>query len=395
MKKQIRYLALLSIIIFHSCKGQIEKPPPPPTGFNKVETVLDNEFLTKETITQTNTSFVNASSKQEVSIIHHIEESGFHVYNGMDFKNKGVGVIVGGAGLITRITKNGGETWLENRFSRFGNPFYSVAFSDTTIFAVGDSEYIFTTPDYGQNWSVFNTEELFEERGYLHPKYYKTKFVTKQIGFIVGSGYISGEEEGFSIILKTVDAGKTWTNIAHKGLSKETEGISDFLAFSEKEILIVTFSGRCYKSIDAGNNWKLLFETDGEAFVNLNSIAFFNQKVGLIGGLGGDLFYTDNSGVDWRKIEMPEIGEGHKANISDITFLKNSALITSAGSNSDYYRDTFVYELNVDGTNIRPFLTSEDEEVLFSGQSFSIQSINNDVFILDRDNLYKTAVSKE
>ena len=392
--KILQSLILIFIVVLNSCKGQNNQEEKPLTGFNKVEQVLDNEFITKDTITQKGTSFLNATTNQKVSVLHHIEETGFHMYNGMSFKNKDIGVIVGGAGLITRITKDGGKTWLDNRFSRFGNPFYAAAFADDKIFVIGDSEYIFTTPDLGENWSAFNTEELFEERGYFTPKYYKTRFINGKIGFVVGSVYISGEEGSFSVILKTVDAGKTWTNIEHKGLEKETEGISDFVAFSGKEIIVVTFSGRSYKSTDGGITWKLLFETDGEDFVNLNSIAFLNPNIGLIGGLGGDLFYTDNSGLDWRKIDMPKDGDGYKANISDIIFTKESALITTSIS-SDYYRDTFVYELNIDGTNIRPFLTSDNEEVLFSGESFGIQTIDNEVLILDRDNLYKTKPSNK
>jgi photosystem II stability/assembly factor-like uncharacterized protein len=389
--KILQSLILIFIVVLNSCKGQNNQEEKPLTGFNKVEQVLDNEFITKDTITQQNTSFLNATTKQNVSVLHHIEETGFHMYNGLAFKNKNVGIIVGGAGLITRITKDGGKTWLENRFSRFGNPFYSAAFSGDNIFVIGDSEYIFTTPDFGKNWSVFNTKELFEKRGRISPKYYKIRFVNDKIGFIVGSGYISGEDNSISVILKTVDAGKTWTTIEHMGLEKETEGISDFVAFSEKEIIVVTFSGRSYKSIDGGSNWQLLFETDGEDFVNLNSIAFLNQNIGLIGGLNGDLFYTDNSGNDWRKIDMPKDGDGYKANISDIIFTKESALITTSIS-SDYYRDTFVYELNIDGTNCRPFLTSNNEEVLFTGESFGIQTLDNEVLILDRYNLYKTAI---
>ena len=392
--KTLRSLMLILIVVLHSCKGQNNQEEKPLTGFNKVELVLDNEFVTKDTITQKGTSFLNASTNQDVSVLHHIEETGFHMYNGMSFKSQDIGVIVGGAGLITRITKDGGKTWLENRFSRFGNPFYSAAFSGDNIFVIGDSEYIFTTPDSGENWSVFNTKDLYEKRGYVSAKYYKIRFVNKQVGFITGSGYINGEEGGFSVILKTLDAGKTWTSIVHKGLENETDGISDFVAFSEKEIIVVTFSGRSYKSSDGGINWQLLFQTDGEDFVNLNSIAFLNQNIGLIGGLGGDLFYTENGGLNWLKIEVPKDGDGYKANISDILFTQKSALITTSIS-SDYYRDTFVYELNIDGTNIRPFLTSDNEEVLFTGESYGIQAIDDDILILDRDNLYKTAINNK
>ena len=390
MKINYLIVSIFTSCFLLSCTKTEQKSAKLATNYISVHEVLDTEYITSDTITQNNISFINSSSNKEVSILNHLEKTSFHFFNDIEFKNKDIGILVGGAGLITRITKNGGKTWLENRFSRFGNPFYAAAFLENSIFVVGDSEYIFKTVDYGENWSVFNTKQLFEKRGYFSPKYYKTRFITKQIGFIVGSGYISGEENSFSVILKTVDGGKNWVNIEHKGLSESAEGISDFVAFSEQEIMIVTFSGRCYKSIDGGINWKLLYENKDE-FVNLNSIAFLTPGIGLIGGLGGYLLYTKNAGKDWLKIELPKLGKGYKSNISDIVFTNNSALITTAISYSDY-RENFVYKIDKDGTNIRPFLTTESEEVLLMGDSYGVEVLNNDVYILDRNNLYKTSI---
>ena len=390
MKINYLIVSIFTSCFLFSCTKKEQKSTKLTTNYISVHEVLDTEYITSDTITQNNISFINSSSNKEVSILNHLEKTSFHFFNDVAFKNKKIGVLVGGAGLVTRITKNGGKTWLENRFSRFGNPFYAAAFLENSIFVVGDSEYIFKTVDYGENWSVFNTKQLFEKRGYFSPKYYKTRFITKQIGFIVGSGYISGEENSFSVILKTVDGGKNWVNIEHKGLSESAEGISDFVAFSEQEIMIVTFSGRCYKSIDGGINWKLLYENKDE-FVNLNSIAFLTPEIGLIGGLGGYLLYTKNAGKDWLKIELPKLGKGYKSNISDIVFTNNYALITTAISYSDY-RENFVYKIDKDGTNIRPFLTTESEEVLLMGDSYGVEVLNNDVYILDRNNLYKTSI---
>ena len=60
----IRRLILVLILILNSCKGQNNQEEKPLTGFNKVELVLDNEFITKDTITQKSTSFLNATTKQ-------------------------------------------------------------------------------------------------------------------------------------------------------------------------------------------------------------------------------------------------------------------------------------------------------------------------------------------
>lgn len=386
MKKYSLIILSFAVGFLYSCSIK------PKTNFTDIKEVEDSFFVISDTIiTQINESFINISSNQEVSVLHHLDETELHTYNSVKFKTKNIGILVGGQGLRTRITTNGGETWLEKKFSDWGNTFHSVAFSENSIFVVGESKYIYRTSDYGENWSIFNPEPIVEGKS-LYGSYHKIRFITKKIGFIVGKGI----PDAFStvrspVILKTIDGGENWTSIEYKNIHKNTEAITDFVAFSEKEIMIVTSSGHYYKSTDGGIHWKLLYDTKDE-FISLNSIAFLNPEIGLIGGTDGHLMYTDNGGENWLEIDIPRSPhDWDKPNCSAIIFLKNTALITTE-IRSEYFKSKFVFKIDKNGTNIRPFLTSQNENVNFIGESFGIEVLNNEAYILDKDNLYKTSI---
>ena len=96
------------------------------------------------------------------------------------------------------------------------------------------------------------------------------------------------------------------------------------------------------------------------------------------------LYYTDNGGKDWISMEVPE-----NPKITDIVFLDNKVLITTSISSSED-RATFVYGLDENGRNIYPFITKANKNVRFMGDAFAIDILENNVYILDRNNLYKT-----
>lgn len=348
--------------------------------------VLELEIDTTSNITQKEYAFLNINTNQEVSILHHLEQTGFHFYNSLEFKTEELGVLVGGTGLRVRITEDGGKTWKQFRFSRFANAFHSISFSDKSLFIVGESKYIFKSSDFGKNWSVFNTEHFFKTKGILQINYYKINFLNNQIGFI------SGEQNGNPVLLKTINGGIDWEIIEAKGLVNKESAVSDFKILSEEEIIIVTQSGRCYKSIDQGSNWKLLYSSKNE-YAPLNSIDFKNSNIGFIGGLNGKLLYTNNGGENWSKIKIPK--ESNGSNVSDILFIKNQVLITTAESFAALERKTFVYSISEKGKNIQPFLTKIDNEVFFVGDSYGLDIVENNVYVLDRNNLYRTSIIEE
>lgn len=359
------YISIFLISLFLSCSE---------SNYIPITEIPEIEFNTVDNITQTNYSFVNSTNNQNVSIINNLTETGFHFYNSFKFKTKNIGVLVGGTGLKARITQNGGNSWKEFSFSKFSNTFHSVAFSGNTIFIVGESKYIFRSNDLGETWSVYNSVNLFEEENsFAQFKFYKICFFDDKIGFIVG------EHNNIPLILKTNNGGEQWKIIDTNEALKNSGAITDFFIHSTKKITIVTSSGKCYTTDDSGKTWKLILKTNP-----LNSIAFKNNNKGYIGGINGTLHYTDNGGKNWNTIEVPE-----KSNITDIGFTKNKTLITTSISFSEE-RVVFVYEINKNRKNIYPFLTKSDKNVLFMGDSYAIDVLDNNIYILDRNNLYKT-----
>lgn len=379
-------ILLFTITLFYSCiNNKSNKNDLTPKtykvskSFIPINKAPGIEYNTYNNITQNQYKFTNTSSNQEVSILHHLDETGFHFYQGLKFKNNNLGVIVGGTRLSARITQNGGKTWKEVSFSRFANSFLSVDFSGNNIFIVGADNYIYKSEDFGKNWSVFDTKYFFKDNQsrYQKFKYYKIRFLTEKIGFIVG------EHERHSVILKTIDGGENWKIIKNNNLPKNEKGISDIAILSTDELIITTLSGKCYKSIDGGINWQLLYS--GENTV-LSSVAFFDSKTGFIGGLNNILLYTNDSGKTWKKTHMP-YGE-----ISDIAIHKNNAFITTSFYTSGE-AISFVFKIDSKGTNTQPFLTKKDDSVFFEADSYAIQVLNKHIYILDRNNLYQTIIN--
>lgn len=365
MNKYIPIISILLTSLFVSCSK---------SNYIPITKVPEIEFSTIGDITQDKYNFTNEVNKQNVSIINGLDETGFHFYSGLKFKTEDIGVLVGGTGLRARITQNAGETWEEYRFSEFANAFHSVAFSGNTIFIVGESKYIFRSNDFGETWSVYNPETLFEDdNSFSEYKFYKIRFLNAKTGFI------AGEHNAIPVILKTSDGGEHWAVVNDSGTLRNSGAITDFSIHSTEKITIVTSLGECYTTDDGGRDWKLIYKSNP-----LNSIAFKNENVGFIGGVNGTLHYTDDGGKNWSMIEVPE-----KPNITDIVFLENKALITTSISFSDN-RDTFVYEIDEDIKNTRPILTKTDDNVVFMGDSYAIDALGNSLYILDRNNLYKT-----
>jgi len=365
MSNMNNFILIFLISLFLSCSKN---------NYIPITQVPEIEFSTIDAITQTEHSFVNTTNNQNVSILNSLEETGFHFYNSLNFKTEDIGILVGGTRLRARITQNGGANWKEFSFSKFANAFHSVTFSGNTIFIVGESKYVFRSNDFGGAWSVYNAENLFEKgNSFGQFKFYKIRFFNEKLGFIVG------EQNNTPSILKTDDGGEQWEIIDTNGALKTSGAITDFVIHSTEEITIITSFGECFTTGDGGKTWKLILKTNP-----LNSIAFKNNNEGYVGGMNGTLHYTDDGGKNWSTIEVPE-----NPNITDIKIIKNKALITTSISFSEN-RDVFVYEIDKNGKNIHPYLTKTDENVLFMGDSYAVDVLENNVYILDRNNLYKT-----
>ena len=375
-------MLLLATLLFYSCnngsnkKELIPEVKVPVNAFIPLNEASEIEYHTSSVMGQQPYVFTNTSTNNDVSILNHLDETGFHFYQGLKFKNENFGVLVGGTGLRVRLTENGGTNWREIRFSRFSNAFQSVDFSGDTIFIVGANQHIFKSEDFGKNWSVLDTKYFFKDDNsrYQSLKYYKVRFYNEKTGFIVG------ERKNKPIILKTLDGGATWEMIENDTLLKEDKGITDIVQLSADDILITTLSGKCYKSVNGGHTWQLLYSGDNKT---LSSIGFFNANTGFIGGLNGLFMHTNDAGQSWKSLHMP-YGE-----ISDICIYENTAYVTTAFIPAGEAK-SFVFKVDMNGEHITPFLTKQDSSVVFKADSYNLDVVNDQIYMLDRNNLYKT-----
>ena len=187
-----KHITILFLSFFCSCSK---------SHYTNIAEIPEITFSTTENIPSESYSFFNTISNREVTVLHSLDETGFHFYNDVEFKNEKVGVLVGGTGLRSRITQDGGMNWTESRFSEFANAFHAVTFSGNAMFIVGESKYIFRSTDLGRNWQVFDTSIfLEEENAFAQYKFYKIHFINKTTGFI------AGERNNTPVLLKTSDS---------------------------------------------------------------------------------------------------------------------------------------------------------------------------------------------
>lgn len=326
--------------------------------------------------------FKNKLTNEKVEVLHSLENTGFHFYNSVSFKDGEQGITAGGSGLRIRVTNNGGKAWKGFSFSRFANAFYSTVLHKKNYFVVGASRYIFKSGDFGENWEVFDVTKLAENKyGLRHPKFYKIKFSTD------GFGLIMGENSEKPFFLKTNDDGKTWQLVDAKGLKKDERLVSDAVIFPDNTIRIVTSKGNVYESKDKAKNWTLLRK--GKKNESLNSIAFKNKKEGYVSGLQRLLLKTKDGGKTWQKVDTGVLS--HHSNISNLAYLSNNqVLLTTAESFQDQKFKTFIFSIN-DKDTIEPYILKNNEKVL-TGDAYGLYILENSLYILGRNKLYRTSL---
>ncbi|MFN6301151.1 MAG: WD40/YVTN/BNR-like repeat-containing protein [Planctomycetota bacterium] len=106
-------------------------------------------------------------------------------------------------------------------------------------------------------------------------------------------------------LMRTVDAGKTWTRCLIEGLESKTE-LRSIHAWSADELIVATAGVPCriYYSKDAGKTWTIVYEnTHPDAF--LDALRFWDDQKGFAFGdpIDGKLLAlaSDDRGQTWRE----------------------------------------------------------------------------------------------
>jgi photosystem II stability/assembly factor-like uncharacterized protein len=187
-----------------------------------------------------------------------------------------------------RKSDDGGIIWSKCTKGNYPWPLYSICFADSlTGYAGGLGGLFMYTQDGGTHW---NFASIYEG-----PMIYSICFTSKTDGFIVGS---SGSIE------KTVDGGNTWTKLT-SGTNITlnsvffTDANTGYVAGGDFNL---TGTGIILKTTDAGLTWSpTLFN------FKLNSVYFPSVNTGFAVGLDSAGYYgtvikTVDGGLTWNKV---------------------------------------------------------------------------------------------
>lgn len=136
-------------------------------------------------------------------------------------------------------------------------------------------------------------------------------------------------------ILRTVDAGETWTRLVIPELQDAAGGKLEFrslYAWSDQEAIVATAGQPCaiYRTIDGGNRWERVYSNSHPAAF-VDAMKFFDASNGYVVGDPIDglwmLLQTRDGGKSWQTV----VSTGLRANEGEAAFAaSNSCLLVDS-----------------------------------------------------------------
>ena len=255
------------------------------------------------------------------------------------------GVLYNGSTLNIYKTTDGGNNWTAQNSGLTAQRFMAIEIlHPDTVFICGNYGKILRTYNGGQNWVTVYSD--------TNVQLWDIKFVSPDTGFVAGSsgrimkttnkgdnwvtlpsgitnalqgmyflnsttGYVSGS----IIVLKTTDAGSSWTDLNAPGISFETN--TDVYFINEMTGWFSTNSGRIVKTTDGGANWNIVLQD-----VPVWRLSFTNELTGYGCRSDGSVIKTTNGGDNWL-IQTTPLTE----NLYDINFTSGNTgyIVTWSG----------------------------------------------------------------
>ncbi len=192
-------------------------------------------------------------------------------------------------------TYNGGKTWQAD--SLHNKVIKSVCFLDRhNGIATGQDGFLLTTNDAGNHWNFHDPFAWYYAQ--------KVVFSDAQHGIIVGGeSYHAGRMATFDGFLSQTKFDSTKHELTD-------------VAFSSQTTAIAVGYGVVLRSVDAGKNWTELPVTGD----NYRAVCFPNHYTGYIVGLSGSILKTTDEGQNWSKLQEPA-GLGINGELRDVEFI--------------------------------------------------------------------------
>ena len=177
--------------------------------------------------------------------------------------------------------------------------------SENTGYAISRLGKIIKTADGGTNWTLLNSTVSFPLK--------KIQFINNNIGFVIG-----GDDTG-SYLLKTTNAGQSWTTI---NLNTTENGSPTGMFFKNENEGYITGNKIFIKTTDGGLNWTNVLTNTDE---NFKDVKFRDENYGIATANTSDYYRTTNGGNSWQVIEL-----SNQNNLTTIYFVCGKILIKSS-----------------------------------------------------------------
>ncbi len=230
----------------------------------------------------------------------------YESFFGMSFANPETGWIAGEFGIIKRTT-NGGATW-EDKAAKSYTRYQQIRFvNESTGFLTGINRLkkqvvLQKTVDYGKSWTqIANdiTDEFIQLNGVF--------FNDQNNGWLIGAiNDTTNSKKMGGQIYKTTDQGKTW----YDQRNGETFEFINALHFTASDSgWIVGQHGLIRKTIDGGKSWQKVSRVDPQTIYYWHAVQFANSKTGWICGINrtdlvqhSAIYKTTDAGQTWERL---------------------------------------------------------------------------------------------
>lgn len=187
--------------------------------------------------------------------------------------------------------------------------------NETTAYAVSRLGKIVKTIDGGTSWDELNSLVAFP--------LVKVQFVDENIGFVIG-----GDATG-SYLLKTTNAGQTWSV---QNLNSELNGAPSSMFFKNQNEGFITGNKLFIKTTNGGQTWTKAITTTDENYKDINFN--HNYSLGYVTLNTGDYYKSTNGGNSWQTID--NISDNNYSTIyfvCDKVLFKNNNFVTNLEDN--------------------------------------------------------------
>jgi photosystem II stability/assembly factor-like uncharacterized protein len=188
-------------------------------------------------------------------------------------------------------TTDGGNNWVQQTLPTTGTVF-NIHFINKDTGWLAQSDRIYHTKDGGANWSEQNS--TLNDGGPAFWLITKIMFTNNSVGYAVA--YINAPGNTNGRILKTSNAGSTWTDITPSRMAQDKKNLLNLHFFTPDTGFVTGSDGYILYTNDGGNSW---FTVDPGTSSHLFGVSFIDRYTGWLSGQNGTILKTTDGGLTW------------------------------------------------------------------------------------------------